>query len=84
MVSFTIADYVQLLHNHIPGEWEDPQSASPVMRATRHLARGVEVGRASATRKVAAKKIIAYTYLRQLGWVVRDPGMEVLESALFL
>ncbi|RXW19967.1 hypothetical protein EST38_g5887 [Candolleomyces aberdarensis] len=57
-------DYIQLLHNHVGGDWEDLKSESPGMHTLRYLIRGEEVGRASATRKVLAKKIVAYRYLR--------------------
>ncbi|RXW19970.1 hypothetical protein EST38_g5888 [Candolleomyces aberdarensis] len=70
-------DYIQLLHNHVGGQWEELRSESPGMHTLRYLIRGEEVGRASATRKVFAKKIVAYRYLRDSRLITeKDQEME--------
>ncbi|KAJ2927827.1 hypothetical protein H1R20_g9264, partial [Candolleomyces eurysporus] len=74
--SFNIADYVQILHNHVPGQWEELPGAGAGLHTIRYLINGDEVGRASARRKVQAKKIVAYTYLRQQKLIKADTEME--------
>ncbi|RXW19959.1 hypothetical protein EST38_g5892 [Candolleomyces aberdarensis] len=70
-------DYIQLLHNHVGGQWEELRSESPGMHTLRYLIRGDEVGRATASRKVFAKKIVAYRYLRDKKLIfTRDQEME--------
>ncbi|KAJ2930307.1 hypothetical protein H1R20_g6754, partial [Candolleomyces eurysporus] len=76
-------DYVQILHDVVrfTYDWVDPL---PVTHPGRHTVRllvgGVEVGRASASRRIMAKKIIAYEYLRNNGYLKKND--EEMESIL--
>ncbi|KAJ2915525.1 hypothetical protein MD484_g4876, partial [Candolleomyces efflorescens] len=75
-------DFVQLLHNHVGGDWEDLPPAAAGMHTLRLLLRGVEVGRATAKRKVWAKKLIAYRYLRDNNLTnVRDEELDAVLRA---
>ncbi|KAJ2933514.1 hypothetical protein H1R20_g3581, partial [Candolleomyces eurysporus] len=72
-------DFIQLLHNHVGGQWENLESEEPGKHTIRYLIRGDEVGRASATKIVKAKKIVAYRYLRDNGFLEKtNEAMEAL------
>ncbi|RXW11815.1 hypothetical protein EST38_g14040 [Candolleomyces aberdarensis] len=73
------SDYIQLVYNHVRGMWEGLPATVPGMHTLRLLVNGVEVGRASASRKQMSKKIIAYKYLRDNGYLRNnDEGMEAM------
>ncbi|RXW20323.1 hypothetical protein EST38_g5543 [Candolleomyces aberdarensis] len=76
-MSDSTRDYIQMVHNQVAGsQWEHLPNRGSNLHAVRLLVNGVEQGRATATRRNTAKKIIAYAYLRGLGWVPRDEEME--------
>ncbi|KAJ2930318.1 hypothetical protein H1R20_g6753, partial [Candolleomyces eurysporus] len=49
------------------------------MHTVRYLVKGIEVGRASAATLIAAKKIVAYSYLYSIGYIPRD---KIMQAAL--
>ncbi|KAF6754801.1 hypothetical protein DFP72DRAFT_898790 [Ephemerocybe angulata] len=74
--------YVLILHSHVEElVWESVSSTGPAhkpVHTMRLMARGVELGRASAGSKALAKQLIAYSYLRDKGYVEKNGEMEAL------
>ncbi|KAF5334187.1 hypothetical protein D9611_014494 [Ephemerocybe angulata] len=74
--------YVLILHSHIEElVWESVSSTGPAhkpIHTMRLMTRGVELGRASAGSKALAKQLIAYSYLRDKGYVEKNGEMEAL------